>query len=237
MRFDPQGGLARLAEDTGGFLVRDTNDITGGFKRIDEDVRFHYLLTYSPRERRARRQVPHDQRESEAARHYSLRAEGLSRGAHVWRLASLQLRGARAGDAGRRHAAQRLPVTALARSCSRRRSTGPDAHRRPRHDRRAAGSTWTRSARPTTARPRWSSRIRDGNGQVVQKLSQQYVLSGATAEVAAARTGEILFYREADLPPGAYEVESLVYDAVAEKGSGAGVHPHCARRRMRRRCG
>ena len=38
-----------LAEDTGGFLVRDTNDLGSAFRRIDEDNRFHYLLTYSPK--------------------------------------------------------------------------------------------------------------------------------------------------------------------------------------------
>ena len=40
--------LARLAEDTGGFLIRDTNDIGSAFRRIDEDSRIHYLLTYTP---------------------------------------------------------------------------------------------------------------------------------------------------------------------------------------------
>ncbi len=48
LALDPQGGLARLAEDTGGFLVRDTNDIGSAFRRIEEDSRFHYLLSYSP---------------------------------------------------------------------------------------------------------------------------------------------------------------------------------------------
>ena len=48
LRLDPQGGLARLAEDTGGFLIRDTNDLSSAFRRIDEDNRFHYVLTYSP---------------------------------------------------------------------------------------------------------------------------------------------------------------------------------------------
>jgi len=49
LRLDPQAGLARLAEDTGGFLVRDTNDLGSAFRRIDEDNRFHYMLTYSPK--------------------------------------------------------------------------------------------------------------------------------------------------------------------------------------------
>ena len=48
LALDPQGGLATLAQDTGGFLIRDTNDIGQAFRRIEEDSRFHYLLSYSP---------------------------------------------------------------------------------------------------------------------------------------------------------------------------------------------
>ena len=49
LALDPQGGLSRLAQDTGGFLVRDTNDMGSAFRRIEEDSRFHYLLSYSPK--------------------------------------------------------------------------------------------------------------------------------------------------------------------------------------------
>src|SRR5262249_41793919 len=42
-------GLARLAQDTGGILVDESNDFRSAFRRIDEDTQFHYLLTYSPR--------------------------------------------------------------------------------------------------------------------------------------------------------------------------------------------
>ena len=49
LRLDSRTGLARLAEDTGGFLVEQTNDLSSAFRRIDEDNQFHYLLTYSPK--------------------------------------------------------------------------------------------------------------------------------------------------------------------------------------------
>ena len=48
LRLDYRTGLARLAEDTGGFLVEQSNDLSAAFRRIDEDNQFHYLLTYSP---------------------------------------------------------------------------------------------------------------------------------------------------------------------------------------------
>ena len=63
------------------------------------------------------------------------------------------------------------------------------------------------------------ARVRDGLGRGVQKVSQQYVLNGAADEISGARKGEILFYREMDLPAGAYQVESIVYDVLAQTGS------------------
>ena len=62
-------------------------------------------------------------------------------------------------------------------------------------------------------------RIRDGHGRDVQKLSQHYMLTGDAKDLEAAKNGEILFYREVDLPPGVYTTESIVYDANARLGS------------------
>ena len=58
-------------------------------------------------------------------------------------------------------------------------------------------------------------RIRDERGREVQKLSQQYLLAGDAKDLEAAQAGEILFYREPDLPPGVYTMESIVFDAIA----------------------
>ena len=48
VKLDSRTGLARLSADTGGFLVEESNNLAKAFQRIDEDNRFHYLLTYSP---------------------------------------------------------------------------------------------------------------------------------------------------------------------------------------------
>ncbi len=48
LRMDPHTSLGDLSRDTGGFLVRDTNNLQSAFRRIDEDMRFHYVLTYAP---------------------------------------------------------------------------------------------------------------------------------------------------------------------------------------------
>jgi len=62
-------------------------------------------------------------------------------------------------------------------------------------------------------------RVKDAAGQEVQRLSQHYVLSGDVRDIDTARQGDIIFYRELDLDPGVYTIESLVFDAGAQRGS------------------
>jgi VWFA-related protein len=42
------GGAESLAEDSGGFSVRNTNDLEGGVQRIADETRVYYLLGYVP---------------------------------------------------------------------------------------------------------------------------------------------------------------------------------------------
>src|SRR5258708_16606698 len=48
LSLNPESGLGRLAAETGGFLIRDTNDAGTAFRRMEEDMRFQYLLGHSP---------------------------------------------------------------------------------------------------------------------------------------------------------------------------------------------
>lgn len=45
---DTQEGMAYLAEQTGGFAVLNTNDLSNGLGRISEDVRDYYMVGYVP---------------------------------------------------------------------------------------------------------------------------------------------------------------------------------------------
>src|SRR4030095_1032087 len=49
LRLDPRSGLGQLADQTGGFLIHDTNDLKAGLRRIDDDMRAYYVLTYVPK--------------------------------------------------------------------------------------------------------------------------------------------------------------------------------------------
>lgn len=47
-RIDNDEGLARIAKDTGGVLVRNTNDLGKGFSAIANDLRTYYAMSYEP---------------------------------------------------------------------------------------------------------------------------------------------------------------------------------------------
>jgi VWFA-related protein len=218
LALDPQGGLATLAQDTGGFLVRDTNDIGTAFRRIEEDTRFHYLLSYSPSNaaldgkfrtisvRVNRPSIEVFSRKGYRAMRNLNVPTGL--GYEAPALALLE-HGAlpnafpiRAGGLvfPDKQAGALVPIIVKVNTESLQFETDQ------------ARGTYNGQVAVVV-------RIKDQHGAVVQKMSQQYVLSGDAKDVEAARKGEILFYRQPLLPPGFFEVESIAYDVLAQKGS------------------
>jgi len=63
------------------------------------------------------------------------------------------------------------------------------------------------------------ARIKDPSGRVVERMSHSYRMTGPKQQMATARAGGVLFYREAELPPGRYTVEAIAYDAEANAAS------------------
>jgi VWFA-related protein len=218
LRLDPQGGLAWLADDTGGFLVRDTNDIGAAFRRIDEDSRIHYLLTYSPKNdnfdgkfRTIQVKVGRPGVDVFARKGYrAVRTPGIGtvasyEGPAVALLDSGAMPNAFPVRAGGLVFADRggpaiVPVIVKVNTASLQFDVD-----------RTKG---TYSGQVAVV-----ARIKDHAGNVAHKSSQQYLLSGDEKDVEAAKKGEILFYREPRLLPGLYEIESVVYDMVAQRAS------------------
>lgn len=46
--YEAAEGAERIASESGGFIVRDTNDLSGGFRRIADENSSYYLLGYNP---------------------------------------------------------------------------------------------------------------------------------------------------------------------------------------------
>ena len=62
-------------------------------------------------------------------------------------------------------------------------------------------------------------RVRNEYQQEVSRMSQHFQLSSPAAKLEAARAGDILFYRETELPPGQYMLDAVAYDAGATVAS------------------
>ena len=218
MRYDSQGGLARLADDTGGFLVRDTNNIGSAFTRIDEDMRFHYLLTYSPKNdvldgnfRTIGVKVKRPGTRIFARKGYRAVRTPVAPSMLTYEAPLLEM-------LDKAPLPNAFPSQAAAYSF-------PEADRPGLTPIVVRVTTDALQYQIDPQKGTYNAqaavvvRVRDSDGGVVQKLSQQYVLSGGAGELDAAKKGEILFYREAELAPGVYQVESIVYDAIANQGS------------------
>jgi VWFA-related protein len=218
VRLDTRTGLARLSSDTGGILIDGSNDLSNAFRRIDEDNRFHYVLSYSPKRalgdgkfRAIQVKVARPGTTVFARKGY--RASPPPRmldvlGFEAPALALLE----------RAPLPNAFPLGAAAYSFPDPRRPGMAAvvvslsTDSLKFDVDPARSTYNAQAGVVV-------RIKDTNGQPVQVVSQQYVLSGGAKDVEAARRGEILFYRQPELPPGVYTVEAVVLDMVATRGS------------------
>jgi VWFA-related protein len=217
LRLDPQTGLARLAEDTGGFLVRDTNDLGSAFRRIEEDNRFHYMLSYSP------------QNENFDGKFRSIGVKVRRDGAQVFsRKGYFAVRSAMAPvlsyeapaiaalDGGRPPNAFAIGAAAMVFPEPSGKTLVPIVVQVRTNQ---LSFEVNKEKGTYAAQAAVVARLKDARGETVLTLSQQYILTGTEKELDAAKEGEILFYRQADLPPGVYGLEAIVFDALAERGS------------------
>lgn len=215
LRFDPRSGLGSLSDQTGGFLIHDTNDLVAGLRRIDDDMNGYYFLTYVPqnkdydgRFRRISVKVKRSNVDVQSRQgYYAVESVG--------QLPMLDYE---------------APAIAAARNWKDNSSTQNSLRSRalsypvPGRDgltlilaeARLSAFKFAPAADNKTYNTDFSvvALIRDESDRVIQKLSHHYALNGPMQEVDTARKGDVLFYREAELPPGKYRIQLIAYDAA-----------------------
>jgi VWFA-related protein len=214
LRFDPASGLGALARDTGGFLVRDTNDIAAALGRVEEELGAYYLLSYAPKNEAwdgGYRRIDVRARRSglsvQARRgYYAVRTPTPTPVLEHEAPALARLESAPgARDLPVRARAAHFPaedgdsVLAIAAELP-----GGAPALRPDKDPGVVAQDFTVLAL-----------VRDASGRVVHKTSRHYALSWPKARTDEVRRGRIYFDREAVLPPGRYTVEVVAWDAHA----------------------
>ena len=219
LRFDPRSGLGQLADQTGGFLIHDTNDLSNGLRRISDDMHGYYMMTYTPKNQDYNGQF----------RRINVK---LSR-------SNLELQ-TRKGYYAIESAGQ-LPILDYeAPAIAAARSANSDANPFPFNgaalsypapsqpgltliiaEAPMSAFNFATSADKKTYNADFSivALVKDGNGEIVQKVSKHYPLAGTVDRLESARKEQLLFYRETQLPAGTYTVEMIAYDELAGKTS------------------
>ncbi len=213
---DPSGGLEPLAERTGGFHIRDTNDLKGGFARVNSDRQYHYLLAYSssnPRLDGTFRKID-----------VKVRRPGVRVRARSGYFASPTMvpTDTRAYEA--------TLLAALKKS--------PEPHTFPFQPRAVStpihgqpGLVSLIAAVPGHAfefhqdAARYNgqalvlARVVSGGGEVLATQSQMYELNGTADKLDALKQGGILFFRTPEVSAGTHTVEWVVRDGISGRTS------------------
>ena len=222
-RINAVSTLDELSEETGGYAIKNTNDMSGGLKRILDEIGNHYVLTYQP---------------------VNANYDGKFR--------RINLKVVRTGDfkvrARRGYYALRTlddaPVMAhevplLERANSASAVSDFPFHLQAFHFR---GTNTSRQVAlyaefPVSALTfetddklkTFSSKfailvlIRNSASEIVRKLGQEYALRGPVSQIEEVKKRPQLFNRLTALAPGQYTIEAVARDSAAGKASVARI--------------
>ncbi|HEY7498223.1 MAG TPA: VWA domain-containing protein [Vicinamibacterales bacterium] len=221
LRSDPAYTLGELASATGGLFFNNTNNLAPAFDRVENDLRNYYLLGYTPTNttydgkfRTIEVKVKRPGVTISARKGYFAVRDPGGVAVNSWEVPALAaLEQKPVGNA--------FPIRAGAMLFPERGRPGlvpivVDLKTAPLTFQAAAdGKTYTSDF---TVLVRFVDQV-DPRGSVVRKVSQHYEIKGPIDQMERAKNGEVLFYRESELPPGLYTMESIVYDALSGKSS------------------
>ena len=218
LRGDPQAVLGQLARDTGGLLFSSTNNLGAAFERIESDMRNYYLIGYTPlnpaydgRFRGIQVKVKRDGVTIAARKGYfAVRNPGT--------LPINPLEAPALAALDQKPVPNAFPVRAGALLFPERGRPGlvpvlVEVNTAPLTFQPAPdGKTFTSNFVVLV-------RFLDRENQVLRKVSQHYEIRGELAQMERARQGNVMFYRESELPAGTYSMETVVHDAPSGKAS------------------
>jgi VWFA-related protein len=222
LSLNPSAGLGQLATGTGGFLIENTNDASGAFRRVAEDMRFYYLLSYAPTNdsfdgsfRSISVKLHRPGMEVQARKGYfAVKPSETATPLMTYEApAVVQL------DRQPRPDAFPLGVAAMSFPEPKRPGLVPVVVEVPGDAIAYAPGKDKAKMQDYSADFSVVVRIKNAQQQEVDRMSQHYLLNASAANLEAAKKGNVLFYREASLHPGSYTVEAVGYDAVAKKAS------------------
>ena len=218
LRQDPRTGLSELAQGTGGSAFDNTNNLRAAFSRVDDDLRNYYFLGYTPtnlkydgRFRTIQVRVKRPGVTVAARKGYFAVRDPGGVAVNAWVASAL-------GALEQKPVPNAFPVRAAALLFPERGRPG------------LAPTVVEFSTSPITFQPARDGqtytsdftvlvRFVDAQNQVRRTVSQHYEINGPMAQWSARGGGEVIFYREPELSPGVYTMETVVHDALSGKSS------------------
>ena len=218
LRSDPAYGLNELASSTGGLFFNNTNNLRPAFERVESDLRNYYLLGYTPsnpkfdgRFRKIEVRVKRPNVTLAARKGYFAVRDPGGSAVNEWEAPALAaLEQQPVGNA--------FPLRAGA-------MLFPDRGRPGLVPVVVELKTAPLTFQPAADGKNYTSdftvlvRFLDDKNQVARKVSQHYEIRGPIDQIERAKQGDVIFYRESELPPGVYTMETVVYDAPSSKSS------------------
>jgi VWFA-related protein len=218
LRQDPHTGLGELAQGTGGLIFESTNNLRSGFDRVESDLRNYYLIGYTPTNstydgtfRRIEVTVKRPGLTVAARKGYFAVRDTGGAPVNTWEAPAL-------AALDRRPVPNAFPYRA-------------GALQFPSHDKPGLVpvvidlKTAPLSFPTTEDQKGFKSdfavvvRFVDAQNKVVRKVGQHYEMSASLDKLDLAKNSEVVFYREPELPPGVYTMETIVYDNPSGKAS------------------
>ena len=207
----PHVALGRLARETGGAFIENTNDLEGAARRMGEDLRSYYLLGYAPTN------------PALEGGFRSIKVEVTRPGVTVQARAgylAVPIRQALAAhdvtpllllESGTLPEDFRFDAD-VARQPGVVRISARVAHRALKYEEEAV---------PASCRARLTmlARAVDKSGRTLWMNSDAFDLSSARPQCEAAKRLTTEFVREVSLPPGAARIDVIAYDALADRAS------------------
>lgn len=218
VRSNPEGVLGQLANETGGLLISGTNNPGPRLRQVNEDLHSYYVLTYTPKNsdydgkfRQISVKVKRSGVDVQARKGYyavGARYDTPVMGFEAPALAVL----------GTKSQPNAFPIRAAAFSFPEAGKPGlvPVMVEVPGSSVNFVGDTDKKTYRTDLA---VVVVIKDEFDRPVRKLSGQFLLSGPLDQLEKAKRGNILFYRETDLEPGKYTMDSIAYDSINNQSS------------------
>jgi VWFA-related protein len=218
LKQDPAVSLGILADQTGGLLINNTNDLEDGVGRINQDRRNYYLLSYQStnpaldgRFHRISVRLKNPALTVRARSGYvavpmagvapvfdyelpAIEAFGQSPMPAAFPFESIPSSVPLPGRPGLAMLSVTVPGTSLL-------LVGDE-----KQQRYGGGAVIV-------------ARVVDASGKVVKKVSQQYRLSGELTEAKSLAAKTLSFLRMVDLDPGTYRVDAAVYDSGGQQAS------------------